>query len=398
MLSLSRSLPSPSTSSAAAAGAGPFVSVTVIVDDLVFPDGRTSMARTGGGGAQACFGALVWDDDEDGDDASGAALVAGVGRDLPGECREWLDRCGIDVRGLVTHASRSTPRAWQIMEADGRRREVWRTPDAEMETLGSMLRVDPRDVPADLLTGAAAVHVALDPTHADQVDWLDAFLGACGSGEGGPHPQVSQQLRSAEPYCAPERALRPDELHFLFRRLDVWSPNAREAEASLHGTSGGYRGAGGGAEGVVARAVHNVGLLALAASETSGRRTGVICIRCGEHGAVVADLEAGRVHVVPAVHREGSDNAVDPTGCGNAFCGGFAASLAGARRGKRVHEQPAVDPILWAGVCGAVSSSFMLEHVAVPPADVLPLARRDAPSRAAHLLPCCTTADLVLPV
>ncbi len=45
---------------------------------------------------------------------------------------------------------------------------------------------------------------------------------------------------------------------------------------------------------------------------------------------------------------------VDPTGCGNAFCGGFLASW---RAGE-----PLVDAGLW----GCVAASFMLEAQAVP--------------------------------
>ena len=56
--------------------------------------------------------------------AARVALAAGVGPDLPDGCRAWLERCGVRTGALVLHPGSETPRAWQILELDGRRHEV----------------------------------------------------------------------------------------------------------------------------------------------------------------------------------------------------------------------------------------------------------------------------------
>lgn len=39
----------------------------------------------------------------------------------------WLRDAGVDTAGLQVSASLPTPRAWQVLEHDGRRTQVWRT-------------------------------------------------------------------------------------------------------------------------------------------------------------------------------------------------------------------------------------------------------------------------------
>jgi sugar/nucleoside kinase (ribokinase family) len=95
------------------------VTFTIIIDDIVFPDGRTSMACLGGGGPQTAFGALLWLPNKE-----RVGLASGVGEDFPASCTEWLETAGVDTSGLVLWPH-PTLRAWQILEEDGRRAEVW---------------------------------------------------------------------------------------------------------------------------------------------------------------------------------------------------------------------------------------------------------------------------------
>lgn len=55
---------------------------------------------------------------------SRVGLAAGVGRDMPSAHREWLQAAGVDTGGLLEIAGGQTPRAWQILEDDGRRTQV----------------------------------------------------------------------------------------------------------------------------------------------------------------------------------------------------------------------------------------------------------------------------------
>ncbi|KAH8937314.1 hypothetical protein BDL97_16G022000 [Sphagnum fallax] len=96
------------------------VTFTIIVDDIVYPDGHSAMACLGGGGPQTAFGAKLWFSDNE-----RVGLAAGIGADFPESCRTWLEETGIDTHGLLQWPL-STLRAWQILEEDGRRTQVWR--------------------------------------------------------------------------------------------------------------------------------------------------------------------------------------------------------------------------------------------------------------------------------
>ena len=84
------------------------VGFTLIVDDIVNPDGKSSMGRLGGGGPQTMWGFQLQRRQ-----AARVGLAAGIGPDVPPACLEWLQRCGIDTAGLICHEHK-TPRAWQV--------------------------------------------------------------------------------------------------------------------------------------------------------------------------------------------------------------------------------------------------------------------------------------------
>ncbi len=69
-----------------------FVTFSLIIDDIVFPDGQTAMNMLGRGGPQTAFGMRLW--------ADKVGLVAGVGQDIPAAATAWLDKCGVDTQGL----------------------------------------------------------------------------------------------------------------------------------------------------------------------------------------------------------------------------------------------------------------------------------------------------------
>lgn len=104
------------------------------------------------------------------------------------------------------------------------------------------------------------------------------------------------------PYLCPKPSSQTaDELRALVASADVFSPNELEAFSMVgEGTP----------QEVIARFV------------AGGAR--VVALRRGPEGAVVHRAATGETWEVPAV--EGVE-AVDPTGCGNAFCGAFLASL-----------------------------------------------------------------------
>ena len=104
-----------------------YFTFSVIIDDIVFHDGRTLMGVLGGGGPQTAFGMKLWTQ-------GGVGLCGGVGQDFPAAAQAWLDATGIDTTGLRRDPDHRSLRAWQIIEEDGRRTQVWRTQGATIPT------------------------------------------------------------------------------------------------------------------------------------------------------------------------------------------------------------------------------------------------------------------------
>ena len=267
------------------------------------------MAVLGGGGAQTAFGASMYSED------IRVALVAGVGEnDCPQECVRWLTERGVDVRGLIPHRGMPTPRAWQITENDGRRTQVWRI-DAD-EALYSMLRPRFDTWPEDV-RHPRACHFGLNPVRPDFA-LVDDLRGA------------GVQLISVEPFTHATKPLSASSLKELVTMADVFSPNILEARSLFIG-----------GERLSAKD------LIRAMADAGGK---ILCLRMGEDGAIVYDAEANVGYSAPACAR----NVIDPTGCGNAFCGGFVAALL---ESKDIRKGLTL---------GSAAASIMLEHVGVP--------------------------------
>jgi sugar/nucleoside kinase (ribokinase family) len=277
-----------------------YVAFGIILDDIVFPDGRTEMGLLGGGGPQAAFGMRLW--------AERIGLVSGVGPDLPASARGWLQQAAIDEAGIRTTET-PTARAWQVMEADGRRTQVFRVSGNVIgEQLGRTLeRVPPE------YREARGFHYGVHPDQPD-LDFTRALARLGG-------------LVSIEPFKNADRIPDGTALEALLGAAALFSPNLAEAR-SLVGPR---------------EPVDLVRRLADAGAQ-------VIALRMGSDGALVFDARQGRAVHVPAVPVA----MVDPVGAGNAFCGGFLVGWA------------ETEDAATAGACGAVSASFLVEQVGIP--------------------------------
>jgi sugar/nucleoside kinase (ribokinase family) len=332
------------TAAAAAARRLDLVAFTLIVDDLVFSDGSTSMGRLGGGGAQALLGFLAA--------APGAAagLAAGVGADLPPAVPAWLARNGVDASGLLLAPGAETPHAWQLLEADGRRTEVFRSPAGAARD--AMLLPPLASLPS-AYRAARAYHLGVHPER-PPLPLLADLRRAAGAGG----------VVSVETFAAAARPVPAAGLAALCAACDVFSPNEGEAASMLF--------AGGGS---VPRGADDDPTLLTAPFLDAGAR--VVALRRGTRGAVVHDASGGgrgRAWAVPAVP---GVEVVDTTGCGNAFCGAFLAAIqAGA---------PAERAAAW----GCAAASVVAESRGVPagPAAALAgLVRRRAEALAPVML------------
>lgn len=246
-----------------------FVAFGIVIDDILHPDGSTSLGLLGGGGPQAAFGMRLW--------SNSVGLYARAGPDLPPETLAWLDLAGIDRRGVqLNHLP--TPRAWQVLAAGGERRQEWQSsPDVN----ASQLRRTIEDLPADY-RAARGFHIGIHPNHFN-LDFA-AHLHRLGS------------LVSLETFKRAEPALKRAQAEAIFRSVEIISPNLAEA-ASLVG------------EGSPQEILLRMGRL--------GAR--VISLRLGMDGSLLS-ADGGRhcLHM-PAL----PVNPAHPVGAGNAFCGGF---------------------------------------------------------------------------
>lgn len=277
-----------------------FVAFSLIIDDIVFPDGQTAMGVLGGGGPQTAFGLKLW--------VEQVGLVSGVGSDLPPAALAWLEANGIDTQGLCHSAHWPTPRAWQILESDGRRAQLWRIPGP---AIGAQLGRRLEDLPPDYRQ-ARGFHLGLHPEEPD-LDFINALRAGA--------------VVSIEPFRPSTRSLSEAELRALVSAGQIFSPNEAEA-ASLVGPG---------------EPLEQIRRLVEAGAE-------IVALRQGEKGATVHQAGSSETWHIPAF----ATTVVDPTGAGNAFCGGFLAGWA------------QTGDLRLAGLYGAVSASFLVEQVGLP--------------------------------
>lgn len=281
------------------------VAFGIIVDDIVFPQGYTRMGVLGGGGPQTAWGMAAAL-------GNGAAvgLVAGIGADLEAGVLAPLEAAQIDLAGLRL-TDLPTPRAWQVLETDGRRTQVWRVP---MSILGTQLKR----------------HWDLLPTAYQEAR---CFQWGIHPDDPGDQLAFARQLRAAgrlvclEPFRPPRRPLEDAELRAILEACDIFSPNEHEA-ARITG-------------------LEKPGAMLARFRALGGR---LLALRRGAAGADIWNLQTDQGIHVPAIQVE----PVDVVGAGNAFCGALAARLA--------------DGLEEAACCASAAASYLIEQVGLPPA------------------------------
>ena len=247
-----------------------YFTFSLIIDDLVLPDGRTYMGLLGGGGPQTAFGMKLWTD--------GVGICAGVGSDFPSAAQEWLAGMEIDTTGVRMEPQYPTLRAWQILEEDGAETQIWRT---RGNAIPAHLGFAPDLIPP-AYWGARGFHFGIHPEHPN----LGSHAGSACAGHRG--------QRRAVPGAA--QRLSDVELETLLGSCDIFSPNVEEA-ISLVGD--------GTREKLIAR---------LAAAGAP-----IVALRMGGDGSLVYAAATGTLQHIPAVPAA----VVDQVGAGNAYCGGF---------------------------------------------------------------------------
>ena len=233
------------------------------IDDVVHPDGTTSMGCLGGNSVHASVAASIW--------GVSVGVVARLGEDFSSFGLGRLRDAGVDTEGLQAIPG-PTVRNWVIYEKDGRRTWVYRT--APLRSLE--VAPQPEDIPSAWLSqpGLRVVHVAAMPL-----------------------PNATRIIESVR--SAGQRAIVTLDTHedwssdceallAVARRVDVFLPSREELEIML-GYDDPER----------------------ACSELVAKGVPAVVVKCGPNGAVVATSDGLRVKIpAPEVA------VVDATGSG----------------------------------------------------------------------------------
>lgn len=311
------------------------VTFSPILDDIIFPDGRASIPSLGGGGPQCAFGALLWCSN-----GERVGLAGGVGEDFPEYCELWLEKAGVDTGGLlrwpcpsvrVWHLSEPVDGSEQNMENDHVQAEIKRL--AFHNQRWEILLPDLHLLPPRFQK-ARTYHVAVHPS-GRTIPFLRSL-------------RTGAAIVSVEVFHPADEVLPHSELQALVSTGHIFSPNEQEA-ASLVGS------------GTPLELIKRL-------SELGAE---IVVLRRGPLGSIVHRSDTKETWEVPAfhtiflqqtdemktVHKAGLDvkPLVDPTGCGNAFCGAFLLGWYKTRN------------LLIAALWGSTSASFMLEYEGLPP-------------------------------
>src|SRR6266699_6629497 len=246
------------------------------IDDVVLPDGTTQMSSVGGNSLYTALGARLWQ--------PGIGLVTRRGEDFPRDLTAMLHSLGVATDGVVDIPG-PTVRNWVVYESSGERHWIYRTPRERSRQVA----VQPGDVPVAWLHAQPppVVHVAGMPLDAAEaiVDAVRRFA---------PHALIT--LDTHEDYVVDYR----QRLRALAARVDAFLPSRAE-QADLVGYDDPRR----------------------ALATLVSLPTPIIVIKMGAEGVLVWDKAMGTLHEVGIARGP----VVDVTGAGDAFCGGFAASL-----------------------------------------------------------------------
>jgi sugar/nucleoside kinase (ribokinase family) len=277
-----------------------FVAIgSIIIDDIIDPQGRSTMGALGGGGAHAVAGMRVWREQ--------VALVAIIGQNFPESAWRHLDT--LAYTGGVLLRDTPQPRAWQLFETDGARREVFRTDFAALRQTA----ITPAEYPAQF---ASAQGVYLQTGSVAEAEAWAVRLKQL-------NPATILLWEPWEIIYTPENWSEFGRVASLF---DIVSPQTVEVSWMMAETN---------PERQAARLIE----------------AGVRCLalRSGAAGSWVCT--AAETHHIPAL----SVPVVDETGAGNAYCGGFIVG----------YVESGGDPLM-AGQYGTVSATFALAQVGLP--------------------------------
>ncbi len=281
------------------------------LDDLVLEDGRVLRDTLGGGALFSAVGAQAW--------GAAVGVHSCIGEDFPDSYRRRIEAAGVDLTGVRVGAVRSL-RLWLLEEGGLRKQQLPKLSSGSVDDLDAG-----RGPLPEVYRSARGFHIATALPMA-QAAAIRAIRASC------PGALITLDVWT-EPFFDARPYLDPQFLS----EVDAFLPSDKEVEA-LWG---------------LADPPATVRQLA-----ALGPRA--VAVKRGELGSLVYDRERDALWNVPAV----SVVAIDTTGAGDAYCGGFLAGL--------VATGNPLEAALW----GTVSASFAVEDhgaqagMGVDPAEV----------------------------
>ena len=285
-----------------------------VIDHLVVPDGRQMPSQLGGDAIYSAMGVRVWSQD--------VGIVSIIGRSFPSEWTDGLASAGIDVSGIKRRAFPINLEGRIIYNPDGSR--TWGPPEG---ILGIAVRLFPRlflalgprlslafspqaaDIPESYY-GAAGAHMA-PMAVARQAECLEALHGHVGIITLDLLPILPGVLRKGERPYIPDLTLVTAVLPSEQEIAEYFGPVSIEEGAQRLASEG-------------AR---------------------MVLVKLGEQGSLVYEAESKHWWQIPIYPTK----VKDPTGAGDAYCGGFLVGL-----------DETGDPFE-AALYGTVSASFIIE-------------------------------------
>lgn len=244
----------------------------VIIDDIIFPDGRVKTGQLGGGSMYAVLGMSIW--------SQHLGVVTGIGNDCFKRCQEYLEYNDIDTKGLLVR-DLPTPHAQQVYEGNEQRTEIFCT---SLEEFVQMLPTT-SEIPFHYHS-AIGIHT-FDFGDVELVKDLRRHF-----------PEVTIAW---EPYLPPSKKVIDREAIFdTLAHVDAFLPNYSEASRLCE--------------------TQDINRIVNELLET-GVKT--VAVRMGNQGSIVSTRKRGIQHI-PIYPIQ----IVDVTGAGNAYSGAFLVEYA----------------------------------------------------------------------
>ncbi len=241
----------------------------VTIDDIVLPDGTTSMASFGGNTIYASLAASYWSDH--------VRLVAPIGIDYPDTHMKKLREVGWDLSGMPLR-NIPTTRNWVVYEYDGRRTWIIRSNPEHFHDLSPL----PHDIPESFLRAKSFLIMGMELSAEES---LAPFLKSLGSVVCF-DPQEDNMIGNQ------------DRVFRLLKSVDIFLPSQVEVHRLLG---------------------HND--YECAAREFVKQGPKIVVIKMGGQGSLIYDSEQDQFIQIPIYPTEVKDT----TGAGDSFCGGFMA-------------------------------------------------------------------------